>query len=174
MMKGEIYVESELGKGSKFSVLFPAYSSPDEVILEKEEVVREIFSPETDLSGKEPTVLIVEDNKDNSYFVEIILNKLGLRYFSVTNYEETMEILKSKKVDLILMDISLIGSLSGEEIFQIIRKNRAYDKIPIIAMTAHAMLGDREHFISIGFNDYIAKPFTFDEMTNLLFKYLKK
>lgn len=174
MMKGEIYVESELGKGSKFSVLFPAYSSPDEVILEKEEVVREIFSPETDLSEKEPTVLIVEDNKDNSYFVEIILNKLGLRYFSVTNYEETMEILKSKKVDLILMDISLIGSLSGEEIFQIIRKNRAYDKIPIIAMTAHAMLGDREHFISIGFNDYIAKPFTFDEMTNLLFKYLKK
>lgn len=174
MMKGEIYVESELGKGSKFSVLFPAYSSPDEIILEKEEVVREIFSPETDLSEKEPTVLIVEDNKDNSYFVEIILSKLGLRYFSVTNYEETMEILKSKKVDLILMDISLIGSLSGEEIFQIIRKNRAYDKIPIIAMTAHAMLGDREHFISIGFNDYIAKPFTFDEMTNLLFKYLKK
>lgn len=170
LMNGEIYVESELNKGSTFTVLFPIIISEEEkveeeVVIEKEPVVVET---------EEPTILIVEDNKDNSYFVEVILSKLGLKYYSVISSEQAFEILKNKNIDLVLMDISLVGGISGEDALKIIKENPKYQKIPIIAMTAHAMLGDKEHFLKIGFDDYISKPFTMEQLSQLLFKFLRK
>lgn len=172
MMNGEIYVESEVNKGSTFTVVFPIVSKIEEQKIVEEEKVEEIepIKIETD----EPTILIVEDNKDNSYFVEVILNKLGLKYYSVTDSNQAFEILQNKPIDLILMDISLTGDMSGEDALKILKQNPKYQHIPVIAMTAHAMLGDKEHFLSVGFDDYIAKPFTFDQLTQLLFKFLKK
>jgi PAS domain S-box-containing protein len=170
MMNGEIYVESELNKGSTFTVVFPIISADLEEKIEEIQEEKELIVVETD----EPTILIVEDNKDNSYFVEVILSKLGLKYFSVTDSEQAFEILKNKHIDLILMDISLTGGLSGEDALKIIKGNPKYQKIPIIAMTAHAMLGDKERFLSVGFDDYIAKPFTMEQLSQLLFKFLRK
>lgn len=172
MMNGEIYVESEINKGSTFTVMFPVVSKVEEELpLEKEEIEEyETIKIETE----EPTILIVEDNRDNSYFVEVILNKLGLKYYSVSDSNQAFEILRNKPIDLILMDISLTGEMSGEDALKILRENPRYQNIPVIAMTAHAMLGDKEHFLSVGFDDYIAKPFTFDQLTQLLFKFLRK
>jgi CheY-like chemotaxis protein len=72
------------------------------------------------------------------------------------------------------MDISLTGGMSGEDALKIIKENPKYQKIPVIAMTAHALLGDKEHFLSVGFDDYIAKPFTMEQLAQLLFKFLRK
>ncbi|MGB9664077.1 MAG: PAS domain-containing hybrid sensor histidine kinase/response regulator [Ignavibacteria bacterium] len=169
MMNGEIYVDSEVNKGSTFTIVFPIVSPGVEEKIVQTIEEREPILIETD----EPTVLIVEDNKDNSYFVEVILSKLGLKYYSVTTSEQAFEILKNKHIDLILMDISLIGGISGEDALKVIKGNPKYQKIPIIAMTAHAMQGDREHFLSVGFDDYIAKPFTMEQLSQLLFKFLR-
>ncbi|GEM_PF-1207298 len=176
LMKGEIYVESEYGKGTKFTVVFDiAPDKKEQVSHEKEILEKESPSITIEPISEEPFVLIVEDNKDNSYYVEVILSKLGLNYLSAFDSNSAFDVLKTKKVDLILMDISLAGrSLSGEDILKIIKQNPAYKNIPIIAMTAHAMFGDKEHFLQIGFDDYIAKPFTFDQLTQVLFKYLKR
>ncbi|MBU2584351.1 MAG: response regulator, partial [Bacteroidetes bacterium] len=87
---------------------------------------------------------------------------------------EAFDYLKQYKFDMILMDISLVSGMNGEEAFKVIRQNNAYDDIPIIAMTAHAMLGDRDHFMSVGFDEYVSKPFTVDQLTELLFKFLRK
>lgn len=171
LMNGEIYVESELNKGSTFTIVFPISVGE----TEKEEIQETKIQPEPIVvQTDEPTVLIVEDNKDNSYFVEVILDKLGLKYYSVTSSEQAFEILNNKRIDLILMDISLAGSMSGEDALRILKQNPNFSKIPIIAMTAHAMLGDKEYFLSVGFDDYLAKPFTFDQLTQILFKYLKR
>lgn len=173
MMNGEIYVESEMNKGSTFTVVFPIVSKLETEEIIKEERIEEEVEP-VKIEAEEPTILIVEDNKDNSYFVEVILNKLGLKYYSVTDSNQAFEILQNKPIDLILMDISLTGDMSGEDALKILKQNPKYQKIPVIAMTAHAMLGDKEHFLSVGFDDYLAKPFTFDQLTQLLFKFLKK
>ncbi len=171
MMNGEIYVESQYGKGSTFTVVFPTVSR-------KEEELPEIIDEkpvETEIAEiGEPTVLIVEDNKDNSFFVEVVLSKLGLKYYSVPNAREALEILANKKINLILVDISLADSMGGEDLLKVIKQKPQFQNIPVIAMTAHAMLGDRDHFISVGFDEYIAKPFTMDQLTKMIFTFLKK
>jgi PAS domain S-box-containing protein len=174
MMNGEIYVESELNKGSNFTVVFPIVMSEKEVIETKVEEEKVETQEAVLIESEEPTVLIVEDNKDNSYFVEVILSKLGLKYYSVPDSEKAFEVLNNKQIDLILMDISLTGGMSGEDALKIIKENPKYQKIPVIAMTAHALLGDKEHFLSVGFDDYIAKPFTMEQLAQLLFKFLRK
>lgn len=172
LMNGEIYVESELNKGSTFTIVFPVVPKVGEEEPVEEEKTEEIEPIK--IESEEPIILIVEDNKDNSYFVEVILNKLGLKYYSVTEANQAFEIIQNKPIDLILMDISLTGEMSGEDILKALKEKPEYQRIPVIAMTAHAMLGDKEHFLSVGFDDYIAKPFTFDQLTQLLFKFLKK
>lgn len=174
LMNGDIYVESELNKGSTFTVVFPVVMSKEEALEGK--VEEEKFETEGAIvvESEEPTILIVEDNKDNSYFVEVILSKLGLKYYSVPDSEQAFEILNNKPIDLILMDISLTGGMSGEDALRIIKENPKYQKTPVIAMTAHALLGDKEHFLSVGFDDYIAKPFTMEQLAQLLFKFLRR
>ncbi len=171
LMNGDMKVDSEVGKGSTFTITFPIIDESAAVEAEVKEI--ELAEKEK-LVSAEPTVLIVEDNQDNSYFVEVILHKLGVRYYSVPGAGEAFDYLKMYKFDLILMDISLISGMNGEEAFKVIRSNKAYENIPVIAMTAHAMLGDRDHFMSVGFDDYISKPFTVEQLTELLFKFLRK
>ncbi len=171
LMGGDLSVESHVGKGSTFTVSLPIV---DPALFEKEveEPVVEEKIEEIDF-GKEPTVLIVEDNKDNSYFVEVILNKLGINYYSAVDANEAFDLLKRFRFDLILMDISLVSSMSGEAALKILKTKDEYKNIPTIAMTAHAMLGDRDHFISAGFDEYLSKPFTVEELSKLLFTYLR-
>jgi CheY-like chemotaxis protein len=170
-MNGDMKVDSEIGKGSTFTITFPIV---DETIAIEDKVKEVEIEEKAKIASAEPTVLIVEDNQDNSYFVEVILNKLGIKYYSVPSAGEAFDYLKQYKIDLILMDISLISGMNGEEAFKVIRQNKNYENIPIIAMTAHAMLGDRDHFVDVGFDDYISKPFTVDQLTELIFKFLRK
>ncbi len=109
-------------------------------------------------------VAIVEDNPDNLLLVQALL---GNRY-DIVAYQDSYEALnklKNEQPDIILMDISM-PVLDGVELLKKLRVDESTKDIPVIALTAHAMEGDREKYISLGFNDYLAKPI-FDE--NLLF-----
>lgn len=114
-------------------------------------------------------IAVVEDNPDNRLLVRVILETL----YDVTEYESgisALENLHRQRPDLVLLDISL-PEMDGTEVLQRIRADDRLKNLPVIALTAHAMSGDREKYISAGFNDYITKPIL-DE--NILLGAIKK
>lgn len=102
------------------------------------------------------TVAVVEDNADNRLLLQALL---GDRYDLVEfdNGAEALAGLSASLPDLVLLDISLPG-MDGNEILSRIRQDERLRPLPVIALTAHAMSGDREKYLSAGFDDYITKP----------------
>jgi len=101
-------------------------------------------------------VAVVEDNPDNRLLVRVILESL----YEVVEYETgfaALEGLPKQKPDLVLLDISL-PELDGGEVLKRLRADPALRLLPVIALTAHAMAGDREKYLAAGFNDYVSKP----------------
>lgn len=106
------------------------------------------------------SVLVVEDEMINQQILQAILHKLGHRSTLASNGILALEVLKEKKFDIILMDVQM-PELDGLETTQIIRNDEQYKEIrniPIIALTAYAMAGDKEKCIACGMNSYLAKP----------------
>jgi CheY-like chemotaxis protein len=103
-----------------------------------------------------PRLAVVEDNADNRLLLQALL---GDRYDLVEydNGTTALEGITAERPDLVLLDISLPG-MDGNEILQRIRKDLVLRGLPVIALTAHAMAGDREKFLAAGFDDYITKP----------------
>jgi CheY-like chemotaxis protein len=102
------------------------------------------------------TVAVVEDNADNRLLLQAILEGL----YEVVEYENGIDALNGllqQLPDLVLLDISLPG-MDGNEILARIRADERLRRLPVIALTAHAMAGDREKYLTAGFNDYITKP----------------
>ena len=102
------------------------------------------------------TIAIVEDNADNRLLLQAILGD----QYDLVEYENgaaALSGLAQSPADLVLLDISLPG-MDGNEVLKRIRQGDALRALPVIALTAHAMAGDRERFLAAGFNDYVTKP----------------
>lgn len=114
---------------------------------------------------------LVEDNPDNRLLVCAILDDL----YDITEYETggtALKGLQADKPDLVLLDISL-PEMDGPEVLEQIRADDNLKDLPVIALTAHAMAGDREKYLAMGFDGYIAKPIVdendlIDAIKNLL------
>jgi len=113
-------------------------------------------------------ILIVEDNEDNMSVLEAFLED-DFELIKATNGKMGLEMAIEEKPDLILLDISL-PQMDGTEVIVKIRKHDEIKNTPTIALTAHAMIGDKEKFIEFGFDDYMSKPII-DE--DLLIKMMK-
>lgn len=103
-----------------------------------------------------PKIAVVEDNPDNRMLVEAILED----EYEISEYEtgaDAVSGLPSNVPDLVLLDISLPG-MDGTEVLKWIRSQDELTHLPVIALTAHAMSGDREKYLEMGFNDYLTKP----------------
>ncbi|HQH71305.1 MAG TPA: response regulator [bacterium] len=101
-------------------------------------------------------IAVVEDNPDNRLLVQAILED----QYDVIEYEtgqEALEGLENDRPDLVLLDISLPG-MDGAEVLLHIRENGRLLHLPVVALTAHAMAGDREKYLNAGFDDYVTKP----------------
>ncbi|MDH3254865.1 MAG: response regulator [Acidobacteriota bacterium] len=101
-------------------------------------------------------VAVVEDNPDNRLLVRAILEEK----YNLCEYASGREAIAKAPRDLpelILLDISL-PEMDGTEVLERLRAFRALEKVPVVALTAHAMVGDRERFLAAGFDDYIPKP----------------
>jgi len=125
---------------------------------------------ETKKSSKK--ILVVEDNQDSRELVVKILKNRGFQIFEAVDGEEALEKVSLEKPHLILMDIS-IPKLDGYEVAKRLKDHEEFKHIPIVAFTAHAMKGDREKFLSIGFEGYISKPINIHELPNQVRAYLK-
>ena len=124
------------------------------------------------LSGR---VLLVEDNEVNRVLAIAMLEKLGLACTVAEDGKGALESLAEQAFDLVLMDCQM-PEMDGLEATQAIReRERAAGKspLPIIALTAHAMEGDRERCIAVGMSDYLSKPFTLDGLRSALSRWLK-
>jgi CheY-like chemotaxis protein/two-component sensor histidine kinase len=164
LLGGSISLKSKPGKGSTFSVLFPLIipegnnkTAPDKlpVVIESE------------LGLISSTVLLVEDDPVNaSVICAYLKDYVSVEYFSDGNH--AVEQCKTKLYDAVLMDIGLRG-INGIEALKLIRCiNEHYSGVPVIAITAYAMKGDKEKFLSLGFTHYLSKPFQRSELLSLL------
>lgn len=103
------------------------------------------------------TVLLVEDNEDNLRIYSTILTYSGYRVVEATDGEAGLAAARDRRPDLILMDVS-IPKIDGWEVTRMLKADPATARIPVIALTAHALATDRERAEEIGFDGYISKP----------------
>ena len=117
-------------------------------------------------------VLLAEDNEINQQVAEEILQQAGLVVRIANNGKEAVEMAKAGNFDVVLMDIQM-PVMGGFEATQEIRRDERFMDLPIIAMTAHAMAGDREKSIEIGMNDHVTKPIDPDQLISVLAEWIK-
>ncbi len=117
-------------------------------------------------------ILLAEDNEINQQVAEEILQQAGLVVRSANNGKEAVEMVNAGNFDVVLMDIQM-PVMGGFEATQEIRRNERFQDLPIIAMTAHAMAGDREKSIEAGMNDHLTKPIDPDQLISALVKWVK-
>lgn len=114
-----------------------------------------------------PKALLVEDNPENSDVMMHFLKKM-CRVDLANDAPTAIEKSRAEQYDIILMDINLGLGMNGMEATKIIRGISGYEKIPIVAVTAYAMAGDKEIFLEAGCSHYISKPFTKREFVGLI------
>jgi len=168
MLGGELKLESELGQGSCF-----AFSVPAKLIQAAPSVAQKSEKKITlaKLSGK---VLLVEDNPTNQMLMKVVLKKIGIEFDVANDGVEGVRMFEAQPYDAILMDENM-PNMSGVEATQKIRQLEAQGgqtPVPIIALTANAIKGDRERFLAAGMDNYLTKPVDFVLLGQILSNYL--
>ena len=159
-MGGILRAESEPGKGSTFRFVFPCAVAA----LEAEAPGGPLL-PTIPTANTGRRILVVEDNRINQRLMLAILKKLGHHVTLASSGHEALEYVGAQTFDLVLMDIQM-PEMDGVETTQKIREREAHGgpHLPIIALTAHAMTGDRERYLAAGMDDYLTKPIQRDEL----------
>ncbi len=163
LLGGEIQVRSTPGQGSTFSFTLQAKRADEADLEEKEpQHKNDKLMPHLD-------ILLVEDNDINQEIALAVLQNMGMHVTLATNGEEAIATFEEGDFDLILMDIQM-PVMDGLTAAKRIRQSAHpfAKRIPIIAMTAHAMTGDKEKSLNAGMNDHITKPLNMDELSNVL------
>lgn len=166
LMGGQLYFETAPGRGTRFFFSIPLETS-------SEEDLRAAGTPGETRTGHPVAgrVLVAEDNTVNVLVLRTILEKHGYEVRTVQSGEEAIVALEQESFDLVLMDISMPG-MDGVTATREIRRRAAMERyqadIPVIAITAHSMKGDRERFLEAGMNDYIGKPFVQDTVIEVV------
>jgi signal transduction histidine kinase/CheY-like chemotaxis protein len=164
------FLSKPVKQSQLFNVLLDALNadSPDEP-----GTVRVDLTPLATLTNlKTPIrILLVEDNRINQTVARGLLNKTGIFIDVVENGQRALDILKQKEFDIILMDVQM-PEMDGLEATQKIREELNLKEIPIIAITAHALKGDRERCLAAGMNDYVSKPIRPEQLYQMINKWL--
>ena len=154
---GDIQVQSELGRGSTFAVTLKCEADATSDTVLKANVPEQVASVPSPTAGP-ARILVVEDNQVNQKVVTAVLRKRGFLIELANDGQEALSKLEnSSAFDLILMDVQM-PVLDGLEATRLIRKEPRWNGLPIVAMTAHAMNGDKERCLEAGMNGYISKP----------------
>lgn len=174
MMGGKINVQSQYGKGSIFIVTIPQKIAEVEMPLTNTQVINiKKINEELVESYKGKRVLIVDDNKLNIKVAKKAIENFGFIIDEATDGIECLEKVKNNpRYDLILMDI-MMPNMSGETCLKKLKEDETFDT-PVVALTADAIAGSKEKYISEGFKDYIQKPFSRDQIKEKLSKIFKK
>ena len=162
---GRLTLQSETGKGTEF-IIDIEYKLPDEEKMLSEALAAAEINT---VSLNEIKVLIAEDNPMNQQLIRHLMKNWSINHSIVNNGAEAVEALKKEKFSLILMDIQM-PEMDGYTATGVIR-NELNLRIPIVAMTAHAMTGEKEKCMQFGMNDYISKPLKETILYNIIAQY---
>ncbi|QDU63865.1 Aerobic respiration control sensor protein ArcB [Planctomycetes bacterium Pan216] len=161
MMNGELWVESMWGEGSTFhfTARFPLVSAEEQALLLADGDELADASTREDASPRPLRILLAEDNAINVKVAQSLLEDLGHEVLVTADGPETIELAQSEVVDLILLDLQMPG-MGGLEVTRILRDREGESgrRVPIVALTAHVMKGDRQRCLEAGMDDYLGKP----------------
>ena len=178
LMDGTITLTGNKNSGSIFSFVIPLeliYKENAIDDIEEKHIVEinDNITKKEILNFSEYKILVVEDNATNLMLFEALLYKKGYQVVSAVNGKEAIEKVESDHFDIILMDIEM-PIMDGIEATHTIRSKPEYCNIPIIALTAHALKGDKERFLNAGVDEYISKPINAKNFFAVLKKHLLK
>jgi HAMP domain-containing protein/CheY-like chemotaxis protein/signal transduction histidine kinase len=140
--------------------------------VEKQKMLNRLHSSDEDLMGK--TVLLVDDDARNIFALSSALERRGMKVLTATTGSEAIALVEATPgLALVLMDIMMPG-MDGYQTTQVIRANPDFRRLPIIALTAKAMKGDREKCLEAGASDYLAKPVDTDQLLSALRMWLHR
>jgi len=171
-MESVLKIESVEGKGSTFSFDLELEYDDSSYTKNADSIKKETDESLSSLSD-EKTVLIVEDNKVNMQYLEAVLKgqNNNLKIILAYDGEQAIELFKAKKPDFIFMDIQL-PKING---YQVTKELRKIDKkVPIVAITARALKGEREKCLEWGMNDYLLKPVSIKSIKEIMSTYLNE
>jgi signal transduction histidine kinase/CheY-like chemotaxis protein/CBS domain-containing protein len=167
---GQVGLTSELGVGSRFTIDLPCESEASLKInrtVQPNNSEGDISSTQPDLTAKSPLILLAEDNEANISTFTSYLEAKGYRLLVAQNGQEAIDLAKSTYPDLILMDIQMQG-MDGLVATRHIRQELELIGVPIVALTALAMKGDRERCLEAGANDYLSKPVNLKQLATTI------
>lgn len=175
-MGGKIWVESKEGQGSVFHFTIEVAADPEASSTARERG-SSVLGDYKELGNQFPLrILVADDNTTNQRVVGHMLNRMAYRPDFAGNGLEVLESLKQRDYDLVLMDVQM-PEMDGMEATRRIRKGEAGESlktVPVVALTASAMQGDREKFIEVGMDDYMSKPIKIEELARTLKSYGEK
>jgi len=172
LLGGQLTMTSRVGKGSVFSLTIPAgLDVTSQPVLNRKNMAGNIKDgmdeiKQTKFSGN---VLVAEDARTNQVLIKSLLKRLGLKVTIAEDGNQAVRQARSKKFDLIFMDIEM-PNMNGYEATKVLRKEGL--KTPIVALTAYAMKGDDEKCFAAGCDDYISKPIENEKLLQILNKHL--
>jgi len=143
-----------------------------ELPAEKQRILERLHNSDEDLAGQ--TALLVDDDSRNIFALSSVLERRGMNVLTATTGNEAISLLQSNaNVAIVLMDI-MMPEMDGYQTMQAIRKNPAWRRLPIVALTAKAMKGDREKCLEAGASDYLAKPVNTEQLLAALRMWLHR
>jgi CheY-like chemotaxis protein len=139
---------------------------------EKQNMLEKLNSSDEDLVGR--TALLVDDDSRNIFALSSVLERRGMKVLTATTGNEAIALVEeTPELAIVLMDI-MMPEMDGYQTIEKIRENKAYRRLPIIALTAKAMKGDREKCLEAGASDYLAKPVNTEQLLSALRMWLHR
>jgi len=170
LMGGTVTVQSIHGVGSSFTLTFPMHPNSPIAVVETSQEPEEESNEPLPIPTQPIQTLVVEDNEETVTLFSTVLRKY-CEVRSTSDIYEALELLQAKHFDVAIIDINLGSNKNGLDLTSIIRTTPGLTQLPIIAVTAYAMQGDREKALAAGCTEYLPKPFRKRDLIKLLLKH---